>query len=170
MPEIIIFYNTIILFNQSFLPTYSKMPKKDMVVVNFRISVHAFIIKDNNLFIVKRSKKDVQNPDIWEIPGGRLELGEDPTLGLMREIKEETGMQIEVHDPLSVRHFERSDGQVITMIIFLCTTKDNELIRLSKEHSDHEWIQISNCEKKLTKFFHKEVQVFKKLYSGFQNL
>ncbi len=146
------------------------MPKKDIVVVNFRIAVKAFIVKDNKLFIVKRSKKDVQSPSVWELPGGRLELGEDPFLGLMREIREETGMQIQVHNPLSVRHFERSDGQVITMIVFLCTTSDNEIIRLSKEHTNFEWTQISNCEKKLTKFFHKEVRIFKKLYSGFQNL
>ena len=143
------------------------MPKKDMVIVNFRIAVKAFIIKENKLFIVKRSKKDIQSPNIWELPGGRLELGEDPTLGLMREIKEETGMQIEVHNPLNVRHFERSDGQTITMIVFLCKAEDDENIKLSKEHTDYEWHDLENVEKKLTKFFHKEVKIFKRLYSTY---
>jgi len=136
--------------------------KKDMVIVNFRVAVKAFIVEGERLFAIKRASDDIQSPNIWEIPGGRLELGEDPILGVMREIREETGMYIDVKYPMTIRHFERADGQIITMIVFLCKPKGGELKR-SEEHSNFEWIDIENCEEKLTDFFHKEVQVYRRL-------
>ena len=82
---------------------------------NFRLAVKAFIIDKNNLLIVKRTSKDIQKTNIWEIPGVRLKLGEDPREGLKREIAEETGLDIEILYPLNVKNFTRDDGQIITM-------------------------------------------------------
>jgi len=129
---------------------------------NFRFAAKSFIVNNNKLLILKRASDDVQKPDIWEIPGGRLQLGEDPIKGLKRETKEEIGIDIEIVYPLNVRHFIRDDGQKITMIIFLCKAV-NEAVKLSKEHSDSEWIPIEKCKEKLTDFFHREVDIFNKL-------
>ena len=138
---------------------------KDMITVNFRVAAKAFIVRKGKLFVIKRVKDDVQSPGIWEIPGGRLELGEDPVLGLMREIKEETGMYIDIVYPLSVRHFQRDDGQVITMLIFLCKPKRGGNLKLSEEHSESNWIDLKDKDK-LNKFFHQEVDIFEELGLG----
>lgn len=58
--------------------------------------VSALIIsKDNRLF---QGKKDPQKGgvyvDCWHIPGGGIDDGEDMTTALIREIKEETGIEI----------------------------------------------------------------------------
>jgi len=137
--------------------------KKDIVIINFRLAVKAFTIKNNKLFVIKRACDDEQSPNIWEIPGGRLELGEDPVLGLMREIREETGMYIEVLYPLSVRHFVRDDGQVITMLIFLCKPRRGGQLKLSEEHSEFKWINLKKEREKLDKFFWQEIEVFDEL-------
>ena len=80
-------------------------------MVEFRVAVKSFIINDNNeLLILKRSKDAGHMAEIWEIPGGRLEIGENPISGLKREIKEETGLDIDVLHPFNVRHFTRDDG------------------------------------------------------------
>ncbi len=34
--------------------------------------------------------------DVWNLPGGRLEKGETPWAGVVREVKEETGLEVEV--------------------------------------------------------------------------
>jgi|TARA_Y100000310_G_scaffold310020_1_gene354732 mutator protein MutT len=131
-------------------------------MMNFRLAAKSFIVKDGKLLILKRSPTDVQRPNIWEIPGGRLELGEDPRQGIKRETKEETGIDIEVLHPINVRHFNRDDGQTITLLIFLCKALNNNL-KISKEHSAYEWISLENCKAKLTDFFHEEVDIFNRL-------
>lgn len=136
-------------------------------MVNFRIAAKAFVIDDDKLLILKRADDDMQKPGIWELPGGRLEVEEDPKEGLKREVKEECGIDIEVKQPLNIRHFTRDDGQIITMIIFLCKLgkkSTNSDVVLSDEHSEHEWIDMDKCKSKLADFFHEEVDVYDKYF------
>jgi 8-oxo-dGTP diphosphatase len=133
-----------------------------IIDIKFRIAVKAFLVCNNKLLVIKRGEEDVQSPGIWEIPGGRLELGEDPILGLIRELREETGLYIRPILPLSVRHFIRDDEQIITMLIFFCKLSGGDL-RLSDEHSTFDWVDIENCKEKLSSFFHKEADIYKKL-------
>ncbi|MFA7708080.1 MAG: NUDIX domain-containing protein [Candidatus Pacearchaeota archaeon] len=129
---------------------------------DFRIAVKAFIVHNNKLLIVKRAKDDIQKPNIWELPGGRLEIGEDPFVGLVREVREETGFYITPILPMSINHFERDDGQIITMIISLCKPVGGRL-NISKEHQDIAWVNINQAKEKLSDFFHKDVDIFYKL-------
>jgi 8-oxo-dGTP diphosphatase len=135
-------------------------------MVNFAIAVKAFIVDDKKrLLIIKREPRDVHKPGVWEIPGGRLSSGEDPIEGVQRETKEETGLSIDVLNPLSVRHFTREDGQKITMIIFLCKAECNN-IKLSDEHTEYEWIELNKKDLKLGDFFYGEVDLYKKKFMG----
>ena len=70
-------------------------------MAEYRNAAKAFTIRDGKLLIVKREPKNVQTPGIWEIPGGRLEIGEDPVEGLKREMLEETGLEVEVVQKLA---------------------------------------------------------------------
>ena len=57
--------------------------------------VHTLITNDKGeILILQRSKTDDVLPEYWDIPGGTLEDGEDPLVGAMREVKEETGIDI----------------------------------------------------------------------------
>jgi 8-oxo-dGTP diphosphatase len=58
----------------------------------FTIGVFAIIFDDENriLFCHRRDY------DLWNLPGGRLENGEAPWKGVIREVKEETGFDVEV--------------------------------------------------------------------------
>jgi len=132
-------------------------------MTNFRVSVKSFIIDENNkLLILKRDPNDVHKPSAWELPGGRLDLGEDPAEGIRRETKEETGLDVQVLNPLSIKHFTREDGQVITMIIFLCKPFSKSVI-LSKEHTEYDWMEIKK--EKIADFFYPEIDTYLKHFN-----
>jgi len=124
--------------------------------MDFRISVKGFVVKDERVLIVRRALNDAHKPGVWEPPGGRLELGENPFVGLKREVKEETGLDIEILNHLDVKHFTREDGQEITMLLFLCRALNYD-VKLTEEHIDFEWVEISDVKNKLNDFFHKSI-------------
>ena len=136
----------------------------------FRVSVKGIVVDENhNMLVLKREERDVHLPGAWEPPGGRLEIGEDPFLGMKREVKEETGLDIGVGEPLTVRHFTRQDGQVVTMLTFICKP-DGKEISLSGEHTDFKWIDLKEKDEKLVEylgydaFFMKEVEAYRKRF------
>ena len=132
---------------------------------NFRVAVKAFIVNPNDeLLIIKRRENDEHKPGEWDIPGGRLELGENPFDGLKREAKEEIGLDIDILNPLRVHHFTREDEQKITMLVFLCKPYSGE-VKLSEEHTEYAWTPMGRAKDKLTKEFHEEVEIYTRHFS-----
>lgn len=129
--------------------------------MNIGIAVKSFIVNGKGeLLAIKRSGYNSENPYFWEIPGGRLNPGEDPFEGLKRETKEEVGINIKIVRPFEVRYFIRkNDGMKITMIIFLCRPLDTA-VKLSKEHTEFEWLPINSAKDKLTLFYYKTIDEF----------
>ncbi len=128
-------------------------------IADFKIAVKALIVNDGKLLILKRANNDIHKPGIWEIPGGRTLDDEEPEEALIRETKEETGLDIEVGREISVRDFTRDDKQEIEMHIFLCNATHGLNVNLSPEHTQYEWIELNKCKSKLTPFFHPEVDI-----------
>ncbi len=65
-----------------------------------RICVGAVVFKDNRVLLVKR--KNPPSKGMWAIPGGRVELGESLKQAAQREIMEETGIHIQVDEPIYI--------------------------------------------------------------------
>lgn len=123
---------------------------------NFRVAVKSFIVKGNKMLLLKRRSNDVHKPGAWDIPGGRLDIGEDPFLGVKRETMEETGLNIETVLPLDIHHFTRDDGQKITMIVFLCKALSGD-VKLSEEHTEHKWIDVNSGKENFPNWLHPVV-------------
>lgn len=110
---------------------------------NFRNAAKAFIVNDGRVLLMRRRSNDVHKPGAWDIPGGRLEQGEDPFLGLKREVQEEAGIGVDIKMPIDIHHFTRDDGQKITMIVFWCVPDSLDII-LSEEHQEYKWALLEN--------------------------
>ena len=128
---------------------------------NFRNATKAFIVRDNMLFMIRRRADDPHKPGKLDIPGGRLELGENPFDGLKREVKEEIDGEIEILLPIAVKHFTRDDGQKITLTMFLCNLLTNSHT-LSAEHTEIKWMDINKDLKEIPDFFHEAINNYKK--------
>ena len=59
------------------------------------VGVGAVVMRDDNhLLMVRRGKEPAKG--LWSLPGGRLEHGEYIAGAVAREVKEETGLEVEV--------------------------------------------------------------------------
>ena len=67
---------------------------------NAKPTVGAIIVRDGKVLLGRRGGEPFL--DWWDIPGGFLEPWEHPAAGLVRELREETGLTIEVGALLEV--------------------------------------------------------------------
>ncbi|MFA5125653.1 MAG: NUDIX domain-containing protein [archaeon] len=132
----------------------------------FNLGAKALIVNKGKILLIKRRTTDVHKPGIWEIPGGRVTLEEDPTKGVKREAKEETGLDINVICPINTKHFVRDDGQVITAINFYCKLEGKNTVRLSEEHTEYCWETIPNAKKKIYSGFLETIENYEKMKTG----
>nr|WP_330367058.1 NUDIX domain-containing protein [Butyrivibrio sp. WCD3002] len=105
------------------------------------INVVAAIICDDykrktKIFATQRGYGDYK--DGWEFPGGKIEEGESPEEALVREIREELGAKIEVHDLLDVIDYDYEKFH-LHMNCFWATVAEGELKLL--EHEAAKWLE-----------------------------
>jgi len=133
----------------------------------FSLATKAFIIEDGKVLLIKRRLSDVHAPGVWDMPGGRIAMEEDPVDGIKRETREETGLEIDVIMPLGTKHFTRDDGQVVTGISFLCKPKKHgQKIKLSEEHTEYCWEKIETAKNKACSEFMHLFDAWEKIQSG----
>jgi 8-oxo-dGTP diphosphatase len=85
-----------------------------------RVVVAAVIINCGKALILKRSSHEDIYPNMWELPSGKVNFGEDPNTSVKREVFEETGQEVEVVRPFYVTHYsiEKPDVKRHTIQIF----------------------------------------------------
>jgi len=109
-------------------------------------ALKAIIVKDRKILILKRAKEEDCFKEMWDIPGGKINFGEMPEDALKREVKEETGLEIEIIKPIRVWSFFKNNGKTqVVGVTMLCKYKRGK-VRLSKEHTEFKWISPEEIE------------------------
>lgn len=72
--------------------------------------------------------------DEWELPGGRIEIGESPRQCVEREIREELDVQVSAGDLLDSYLFEVLPGKHVFIETYACTLTSPFVPRISEEH------------------------------------
>ena len=70
----------------------------------------------------------------WELPGGKLELGEDPLACVVREISEEAGWQVTAGPVLDCWQYHISEGQDVVIVTYGCHVASTTPPMISNEH------------------------------------
>ena len=83
---------------------------------DFNIRVTGVLIENNKILLVKQNVNDKRN---WSLPGGKLEQGETIEQGIIREMKEETGLDVEVVRLLYLCDVSASDNTLLHMTFLL---------------------------------------------------
>lgn len=104
------------------------------------VSQKAIILdKEGKFLALRRSKTAPARPLSWDLPGGVLDFGEDPIKGIIREIKEETGIAVENIEPFDVEAHIAPNKEFWVTIAYR-TQRSSEDVKLSFEHDEFIWL------------------------------
>lgn len=79
----------------------------------------------------------------WELPGGRPEPGESERAALVREMREETGLEVVIGARIGQEGLEVLPGRIVEIVSYGCVSKDLDSLRLSGEHRGHLWAPVA---------------------------
>lgn len=107
-----------------------------MKVVEVAVGV---IQRDNQIFISKRAD-ELHQGGKWEFPGGKRETQECMEQALVRELREEVGIEVTQQSPLMVIEHDYGDKRV-RLDVRLVTNWNGEPV--SKEGQEWQWVAIN---------------------------
>jgi ADP-ribose pyrophosphatase YjhB (NUDIX family) len=123
------------------------LPKEKLT---FRPSVYAIIVNDGNVLLLNTT-----HTGTYSLPGGGIEIGEPIEDALKREVREETGLEIEIINfyRFEEQFFYYDPGQVAFhsfLFFYVCLPKTIQIRQDIKINDDSvelpRWIKINELE------------------------
>ena len=112
--------------------------------VYFLVGVKTVVFgPDGNILLIQRSDK-LPRAHGWDLVGGGVDQGEDPTNAAIREILEEPGLSIYNVKPITTYISQNSDNKDIITIGFYAKTDDSN-VTLGWENESYQWVPIEKA-------------------------
>ena len=104
-------------------------------------AVKAVIINKKEEILLLQRNPNQYGTDVWDLPGGLIDPGEQDGDALIREAKEELDVNIKIIKKLPGWSFIRlGDKKEISVQNYLCKIASGN-IKLSNEHKNYKWIK-----------------------------
>ena len=107
-----------------------------------KIICGALVVKDNKFVIVQEAQGLVRGQ--WNIPAGHLETEENLHVGTIREIKEETGLDVKIEGLIGVYQHKSKLGNNVVGFYFYTSVSGGELKPDPEEIMDAKWVTFEN--------------------------
>ena len=93
------------------------------------VIVSAAVLFHHGEVLLTRRMEGAHLAGLWEFPGGKVEEGEDPEDALVREVREECGVEIAVEDIFDVT-FHRYESKDVLLLFYRCRLVSGEIQHL----------------------------------------
>ena len=131
---------------------------------NSKPCVGVLALSEGRVLLVKRAIEPFKG--YWDIPGGFLEAGEHPADGAVREMREETGLEIEPVEILGIFMDVYGPEQLPTLnLCYLAKVSGGEP-RASSDASDLAWFPVDKLPDEIAFSWEKEALALLKGRSG----
>jgi 8-oxo-dGTP diphosphatase len=112
-----------------------------------RISVVGIVLFKGRFLMLKQTDDN----QLWRPPCGGVHKGEDLVDALVREIKEDTGLDVDVILPVSVWKGAHGIDQTTISITYVCNAPSGN-VKISSEYTQFSWFNVSELKKLPTQF------------------
>lgn len=108
-----------------------------------KIVATGFLFKNGKALAVKRAETETFLPGYFELPGGKVDFGEDPEQALQREFQEEVGLEIKAGKPFRTFAYTSDGGErhTIEIVYLALTDEENPEVTLGKDHTEYHWME-----------------------------
>ncbi len=108
---------------------------------NHVVAVAVLILHEGRVLSMRRSPNKDAGPGLWETLSGRVEPGEQPYDGAVREAFEESGMRVRVEARPWTAYAARRAGEPMVVITYRAVPVGrNPTVVMSKEHDAFAWL------------------------------
>lgn len=125
------FLRTLVIFFSKFIPT-------DHFAKKFPVSVKGVVFYKKKVILLQNSLGE------WDLPGGKLHVGESITFCLEREIFEEINLPVRVKNLLDVCLIKILNQITVLIILYKCELISDNIddIKISFEHQDVKFVDM----------------------------
>lgn len=101
-----------------------------------------FLLNEQKALVIRRSMDETFLPGYFELPGGKVDFGEDPKESLEREYREEVNLQIKIGDPFKVFSYVsgKGDRHTVEILFHVFLLHPDQEVKLSPAHEEYRWI------------------------------
>jgi 8-oxo-dGTP diphosphatase len=82
------------------------------------VVVAAGVLVERGRVLLTRRKAGTHLEGAWELPGGKVQAGEDPRQALRRELREELGIQVAVGEIVDVTFHRYEEARKAVLLLF----------------------------------------------------
>ena len=100
----------------------------DSLAAHFPVSIKGVVFRDERVILLRNER------DEWELPGGKLELGEAPEACCAREILEELSIAVSVERLLDCWVYDILGRVKVLIVTYGCSLHSSAPIAISGEH------------------------------------
>jgi colanic acid biosynthesis protein WcaH len=113
----------------------------NVIVDNIPIlCVDGVILSNNKILLLKRNNTPAKNE--WWLPGGRVLKNEKLDIAILRKVKEETNLDVDIIEQLGISETIFESKHTVN-VCYLLKSKNSDII-LNCEHSKYNWYSIEN--------------------------
>ena len=106
----------------------------------YHIVVLGWVINRKGEFLISRRSPEKSNPLLWETTGGAKQAGEDSLKAVVREIREEVGIDVSKNRPVFLGTRERFDRIFFDGWMFFKDVPPESITLQPEETCDAKWV------------------------------
>jgi len=119
------------------------------------LAVDAIVVKNEEILLIKRANKPFRGK--WALVGGFVECGETTENTVKREVKEETGLNVEVKELLGIYSTPDRDPRGHVISICYIVGSDDKEIEISNEVKEAKFFSLDEIKNMSLAFDHEKI-------------